>query len=190
MVNIDDPRAVRSREAILASARLLLITGGPQAVTHQRVAAQAGVGRATVYRHWPAPERLLLDAMVDVDLPFFREPTAPVRPWLRRELRKVADEQAMPGVIAVAWTLMQGAERDPEIARQRQILLNSFTERVGAALALAVESGELDRAPDVQDATSLLLGPVLHRTTFQGATLSDELIDRIIDSVGNWSASH
>jgi hypothetical protein len=45
-----------------------------------------GVGRATVYRHWPGPDQLLLDAMAQVDLPFFREPVSPVRPWLRREL--------------------------------------------------------------------------------------------------------
>ena len=45
-----DPRTVRSREAILAAARHLLLHHGPAAVTHQRVAEQAGVGRATVSR--------------------------------------------------------------------------------------------------------------------------------------------
>jgi len=41
-----DPRAARSREAILCAARLLLEREGPESVTHQRVAREAGVGRA------------------------------------------------------------------------------------------------------------------------------------------------
>jgi AcrR family transcriptional regulator len=168
---------------------MLLMTEGPPAVTHQRVATQAGVGRATVYRHWPAPERLLLDAMVSVDVPFFREPVTPVRPWLSRELRKFADEQAMPGVIAVTWTLLHGAARDPEIAKRRDILLAVGTERLGAALTLAIDSGELHTTLDLYDATTLLLGPSVYRTTFQAGTVSDELIDRILDSVGNWTPS-
>ena len=60
-----DPRAVRSREAMLAAARRLLAEEGLDAVTHQRVAQEAGVGRATVYRHWPRTDQLLLDAMLD-----------------------------------------------------------------------------------------------------------------------------
>ena len=93
-----DPRAARSREAMLAAARALLVHEGPAAVSHQRVARQARVGRATAYRHWPRPEQLLLDAMASVELPFFREPTPPVRPWLRQQLRQLADELALPKV--------------------------------------------------------------------------------------------
>lgn len=189
MANSVDPRATRSREAILAAARTLLITEGPPAVTHQRVAVQAGVGRATVYRHWPAPETLLLDAMVSVDLPFFREPTTPVRPWLHRELRKLADEQAMSGVIAVASTLIHGAARDPELRSRRDIIVATGTERLGVALTLAVDSGELDTTLDFHDAYAVLLGPLLYRTTFQAGTVSDELIDRLLDNIGNWSSS-
>src|SRR5262245_20404972 len=95
-----DPRAVRSREAMLVAARELLAAEGPGAVTHQRVAQQAGVGRATVYRHWPQPEQLLLDVMSGADLPHFKNPQAPVRRWLHRELRQMADELAAPAVAA------------------------------------------------------------------------------------------
>jgi AcrR family transcriptional regulator len=189
MAHDEDPRATRSREAILAAARTLLATEGPPAVTHQRVAAQAGVGRATVYRHWPVPEELLLDAMVSVDLPFFREPTTPVRPWLHRELRKLANEQAMAGVIAVAWVLMRGAAQDPEVARRRDIIVASGTERLGVALALAVDSGELDTTLEFYDAFAVVLGPLLYRTMFQAGIVSDELIDQLLDNVGSWSPS-
>jgi AcrR family transcriptional regulator len=54
-----DPRAARSREAILAAAFDLLAREGPGAITQQRVARQAGVGRATACRHWPWPRPFL-----------------------------------------------------------------------------------------------------------------------------------
>jgi AcrR family transcriptional regulator len=180
-----DPRMVRSRTTMLAAARSLLLREGPAAVTHQRVARQAGVGRATVYRHWPRPELLLLDAMAGVDLPFFREPTTPVRPWLRQQLRVLADEMALPQVAAVALAMMQGSARSlPTEVRDR--FTATATGRIRAALSLAAAEGELDAAVDPQDALALLVGPILQRTCMQAGTVSDELIDRLMDSIGTW----
>jgi AcrR family transcriptional regulator len=178
---------VRSRKAMLAAARALLLREGPAAVTHQRVAQQAKVGRATVYRHWPRPELLLLDAMasVGVDLPFFREPVTPVRPWLRQQLRVLADEMALPQVATVALTLMQASVRSPQTA-VREGFIVTVTERLRAFLTLAATEGELDVAVDPQDAMALLVGPILQRTCWQVGTVSDDLIDRLMDSLGTW----
>src|SRR3954453_892705 len=87
----EDPRVARSRQAALAAARTLLEQEGPAAVTHQRVAAHAGIGRATVYRHWPLPETLLQEAMEQVALPFFTDFSGDLHQWLRGELRRLAD---------------------------------------------------------------------------------------------------
>jgi AcrR family transcriptional regulator len=180
-----DPRLTRSRKAMLDAARDLLLREGPAAVTHQRVARQAGVGRATVYRHWPRPEQLMLDTMALVDLPFFREPVTPVRPWLRRELRTLADEMALSPVAAVALAMMQSSAHSlPAEVRDR--FTATATDGMRAALALAAAEGELTAVADPQDALALLVGPLLHRTCVQGGTVSDDLIDRLIDSVGTW----
>jgi AcrR family transcriptional regulator len=180
-----DPRVARSRKAMLAAARELLLREGPAAVTHQRVARQAKVGRATVYRHWPRPELLLLDAMATVDLPFFREPVTPVRPWLRQQLRVAADEMALPQVAAVALAMMQGSAHGlPAAVRDRFVA--TTTDRINAALTLAAAEGELDAPVDPQDAVALLVGPILQRTCMQAGTVSDELLDRLIDSIGTW----
>src|SRR5256885_5809647 len=102
-----DPRAARSREAILAAAFDLLAREGPGAITHQRVAQQADVGRATVYRHWAAPEDLLRDVLFSAELPFFATPALPLRSWLHAELRQLADELALPAVASLAIALME-----------------------------------------------------------------------------------
>ena len=171
---------------MLTAARTLLLRDGPAGVTHQRVAAQAGVGRATVYRHWPRPEQLLLDVMAGVDLPFFREPAAPVRPWLAEQLRRLADELTLPEVSAVAATLIQGAVWDPQIAHRRDQFIATTTHRLQAALALAAVNGELHAPLDPNDASALLVGPILYRTALQAGAVPGELIDRILDSIGTW----
>lgn len=181
-----DPRAARSREAMLVAARQLLVNEGPGAVTHQRVAQEAGVGRATAYRHWPQAEQLLLDAMGDADLPFFKDPGTPLRPWLHRQLRQMADELAIPAVAAVSLALMQSAIWNPEVARRRDESVGTITERIHAAVRSAVARGELETDVSPSDLSAMLVGPIVYRATNQGDMVSDDLIDRLIDQVGTW----
>lgn len=179
-----DPRSTRSRAAILTAARALLLKEGPAAVTHQRVAQEAGVGRATVYRHWAQPEQLMLATMADSDLPFFHNPVTPVRPWLRDQLRALGTELELPEVIAVSLTLMQGAVWNPQIAEQRDRSTATVTSRLRAALELAATTGEMTTTTPPEDAAAMLLGPMVYRTSMQAGHITDDLIDRLLDGIG------
>ena len=182
-----DPRAARSREAILAAAFDLLAREGPGAITHQRVAQQAGVGRATVYRHWAAPEDLLRDVLYTAELPFFATPALPLRPWLHAELRQLADELALPAVASLAIALMEQTRSGGAGASPHQHV-TAITERLAAAFALAVDAGELDTAPDAGLAAAYLIGPLIYRTTLQAAAVPDSLLAGVIDGVAHWQA--
>ncbi|GAA0411204.1 TetR/AcrR family transcriptional regulator [Microbispora corallina] len=186
MSNSTDPRAARTRAAILVAARSLLLDEGPAALTHQRVAQEAGVGRATVYRHWPQAEQLLHDVMTGVDIPFFRKPEVPVRPWLCSQLRDLADELATPRAAGAMLTLTQSALWDPHVAAQRDHCLDALDERLRIALDLAAGNGEIDVVPDPPDVSALLVGPLVYRTAMRGGTVSDQLIDRLVDGLGRW----
>src|SRR5689334_93416 len=175
-----DPRAARSREAILAAAHDLLVREGPGAITHQRVAQQAGVGRATVYRHWAAPQDLLRDVLHTAELPFFATPALPLRPWLHAELRQLADELALPAVASLAIALMEQT-RSGGARPHRHV--TTITERLAAAFALAVDAGELDTAPDAELAAAQLIGPLVYQTTLQAAPVPDRLLTAVIDAV-------
>ena len=180
-----DPRAARSREAILAAAYDLLAREGPGAITHQRVAQQAGVGRATVYRHWAAPEDLLRDVLFSAELPFFATPALPLRSWLHAELRRLADELALPAVASLAIALMEQTRPGGASARPHRHI-TAITDRLAAAFALAVDAGELDTAPDADLAAAHLIGPLVYRTTLQAAPVPDSLLTAVIDSVAHW----
>jgi AcrR family transcriptional regulator len=181
-----DPRAARSREAILAAALDLLAREGPGAITHQRVAQQAGVGRATVYRHWADPEDLLRDVLYTAKLPFFATPALPLRSWLHAELRQLADELALPAVASLTIALMEQTRSGGGASPHQHV--TAITERLAAAFALAVNAGELDTAPDAALAAAHLIGPLIYRTTLQAAAVPDSLLAGVIDGVAGWRA--
>lgn len=176
----EDPRVVRSREAVLDSARTLLVQEGPAAVTHQRIAQHAGVGRATVYRHWPSLELLLQALMGEVDMPFLQHPQRDLAPWLKRELRHLADELAMPPVARVAVSLLHAAQWDAATRAHRDELVTTLTRRLAAALAGAALDDGIGNHVDASEIAAQVLGPLVYRTLLQGQTVSDALVDRVI----------
>ena len=151
------------------------------------MALEAGVGRATVYRHWPGPDQLLQEVIGEVEFPFFRDPQTPVRDWMFEELRRLADELALPALAGVAITLMHRGRWDPSIADQRDQLLNVVNHRLAAAIDYAAHAGELARQPPEPSLLgALLLGPLLYRTAMQALSIPDQLIERSIQSAIPW----
>ncbi|MEU6496861.1 TetR/AcrR family transcriptional regulator [Streptomyces sp. NPDC046984] len=186
MSNSIDPRVTRSRAAILVAARSLLLDEGPAAITHQRVAQEAGVGRATVYRHWQQRGQLLHDAMTGIDMPFFHDPVTPVRPWLRSHLQRLADALATPQIGGVMLALMDGALRDSGMSAQRDQCYQDLSDKLRVALAMASADGEIELAVDPFDLSALLVGPILYHTAMRPGTDGQHLIDQLIARLGEW----
>ena len=183
----DDPRALRSKEAILGTAGRLLIEQGPSAVTHVQVAARSGVGRATVYRHWPKSEQLLVEAMATVPMPFFATPTEPLQEWLRTELTLIARQLELDDVRAVATTLANTALWDPDMAARRDRFAQVLAERLTDALEYAHAHGQLELNVDSSAAAAMLLGPLYYRSTIEHTPVDDALLDATVASLGTWT---
>jgi len=189
MASPDDPRALRSKAAILQAARQLLLDGGPGAVTHVRVAERSGVGRATVYRHWPRTDQLLAEAMATVPMPFFAIPTEPVRDWLRTELTVIARQLELDDVRAVATTLANTALWDPQMAARRETVARVLAGRLAAALDDAQAHGHLTLTVDSSAAAALLLGPLYYRSTIEHRPTDEHLLETAIASLADWTPS-
>jgi AcrR family transcriptional regulator len=184
-----DPRFLRSREAILHAARQLLLEKGPTGVTHVQVAERAGVGRATVYRHWPRTELLLVEAMATVAMPFFDDPTVPTRDWLRRELTAMARQLDLDDVRAVSTTLAGTALWDTTMDARRAQFAGIISNRLAAALDDAQARGEITLAIPSQDAAAMAIGPMYYRSTIERASTDSGLIEAVIDALGTWSTA-
>lgn len=182
----DDPRFLRSREAILTAAREVLLAHGPGAVTHARVAEQAGIARATVYRHWPRTDQLLAEAMATVPMPFFEAPDAPTREWLVRELTALARELDHHDVRVIATTLAGGALWEDDMDARRARLADLLAGRLAGALEAARSRGEVDLHTAPRDAAALAIGPLYYRATIERGTTDEGVIATVVDSLGRW----
>ncbi|WP_328615577.1 TetR/AcrR family transcriptional regulator [Amycolatopsis sp. NBC_00355] len=187
MTSETDPRSVRSREAILNAARELLLESGPTAVTHVLVADRAGVGRATVYRHWPQAEPLLLEVMATVPMPFLDKATVPTREWLRRELTAIARQLELDDVRAVSTTLANTALWDENMDARRAQFAGILADRLAAALDEAQARGEVTLTLTSRNAAAMAIGPMYYRSTIERAPIDSALIDAVVAALGTWS---
>ena len=128
-----DPRMERSRMVILRAAVEEMADGRLRRVTIESIAARAGVGKSTIYRHWPDKLALIADAFETFHeqlVPDLGESSA--RESLALLLRHVAEV-----VVDSTWSrcipaLIEGAERDPRVrefhhryaAERRQALID------------------------------------------------------------------
>lgn len=181
-----DPRFLRSKEAILNAARELLIAGGPTAVTHAQVAEHAGMGRATVYRHWPRSVEMLAEAMATVPMPFFDTPATPTREWLRLELIAIARQLEQDDARVVTTTLASTALWDDGMDARRSRFAHTLAERLAAALTDAQTRGEIILASDPLSAAAQAIGPIYYRSTIEHRAIDDDIIDASITSLGTW----
>jgi AcrR family transcriptional regulator len=177
-----DPRVVRTRDAVVAAVRELVQTAGIEAVTHQRVAEIAGVGRASVYRHWPDRTHLLLDALADLpgdagawsssgDL------ATDLRAELGRLQRILNDSPFVPQLAA----LVSRTEWDPELRALKQRLLERGTARLRHALTHGIERGQLDAGLNVADAVAILAGPLFYKRLLANEPITDRFVATLVE---------
>ena len=177
-----DPRAERSRTAILGAAAQIIEEEGYSRVTHQRVAERAGVGRATVYRHWAQLDDLLFDAIATLDAPIFRPGhSEALREWLEAELSYAAAMFASPTTQHLIAALVDRGASDAALSALRKEIGSRADDRLGCRLAKARTDGELNHTPDATDLAALLLGPLLFRALIQPQEIDDAFIALVID---------
>ena len=183
-----DPRAVRSRDAMLAAGGALLAADGLEAVTHQAVATRAGVGRATAYRHWPQllDLRLAVLSASEHDLPAgHREAGADPRAELAFHLRAIAN-RIHESAGAVVAAVIGGAEHDEGMRELRERLVKPMVDALRPALAEATERGLLRTDTTAEQFAMATIGPLFYQRFLAGRPLDNATVDAILDAA--WRA--
>lgn len=152
-------------------------------MTVDAVARRSGVAKTTIYRHWPSREALLLDACAQMG-PHFDIPDAGSFPEDLRALAQRVVEQLLTGpYAAILLSLMDAAERNPDLAALLAAAQTKLVEAVRAILARARARGELRRLPEPSDMAALIVGPLLYRRLFSHEALSEGFFRLVIDDV-------
>lgn len=145
------------------------------------IAAESGVSKATVYKHWANRDALLIDVLRSHSdqLPEFDsdDPREDMVRFIRHlsESRKRAElGPVWPGIIGYAVS-------NPDFARAlRAFAFQPRRAQIERIIERATAKGELQPGIDAAFAMDLLVGPVMHRG-FAGAAIPRDMPARIVD---------
>ncbi|MFF0291753.1 TetR/AcrR family transcriptional regulator [Streptomyces sp. NPDC005262] len=190
-----DPRLLRSRDAMVSAATALLTEGGLEAVTHQSVAIRAGVGRATVYRHWPGLLDLRLAAL-EAGMPPL--PPAPAklraasgndpRAELVHHMSALAERWDDEQAGAVLAAVLGGSRHDEGMRRLRESLVSQIADALRPAVAAAVECGRLRPGVTPETFAMATAGPLFFERFLAGNRLGRDTVEAIVDAaLQGWS---
>ena len=158
-----DPRVARTRQAVRDAVRRLVQRAGFEAVSHQEVAAEAGIGRATVYRHWPKRTDLLLDALAEVGAPRDWQSSGDLAADLTRELERLRRNLSSSPLVPELVALIGRAEWDQGLRETKKELLASGTAGLRRTLEAGIERHELPAELDLDTTIARLAGPLFYQ---------------------------
>jgi AcrR family transcriptional regulator len=181
---MEDPVSGRPRDPeldrrLLAAAWSLLTSEGYDALTLTKVAARAEAHRTDAYRRWSTKAQLVTDALAAHLPPVTEFDTG----TLRGDLRAYVDDLAaawsspwMDGLVAMLGELRD----DPAAELAFRLLAESRGRPMRAALARAVDRGEIDALPALDLAGDLLEGPLMHRRMIGRQPLDPDYLDALV----------
>lgn len=184
------PRSESTEQAIVCAVLNLLEQGFPLAlISMEGVAAEAGVGKATLYRRWSNKEELLLDVLQRIEKsapePVI-DPDCSAREALviaLEYLRTTTLEQRGRGSVAQLSAELRAL---PELHRRyHQTVIEPRRARMREVLARGVARGEIRDDVDLDLLGELIVAPMLARTLLRpGASLDDpNLSATIVDTL-------
>jgi AcrR family transcriptional regulator len=178
------PRSEQADQAIISATLDLLAQAGPDALCIERVAAIAGVGKATIYRRWPGKEELLLDALAASRVPLPQPQGKSVRADLIAMLEALCQEAADPRRARLTGLLQGEGAGYPRLqARYLETVVEPRRELMRSVLRRGVATGELREDTDIEAAQFMLAGAVLIRGRYGRERLGRDYARRVVDEL-------
>ena len=168
---------------MLAAVGELLIEDGPAAVTVDAVIARSGVARATIYRHWPTRDALVV-AGLDRLMP---PPHHPDLDGLTAEraltllVSGFCEQLEQEPWAAALPALLDAARRRPALQVRMQEFLAQRKEPVRDVRAPGGRTGELAADLELDAAVSQILGPLFFRRAVTAEPLDGAFRTAVVD---------
>ncbi|APY89041.1 TetR family transcriptional regulator [Streptomyces alfalfae] len=178
----NERRSERARRAILDAASDLVRRKGFAKVTIEAIAAQAGVGKPTIYRWWRSKGAVVLEAMNEELGDDFDYPdTGDIAADLTTQITAVS-QRLITGRISEAFKGVVGeAQNDPALMKAfRETILEPSIVKCRARLDSAVAAGQLRSDVPTDVMVDLLYAPI-HYRHFLG--FGDDAVRRSADLI-------
>jgi AcrR family transcriptional regulator len=176
-----NPQVARSRAAAMDAGREILVSDGWEAVTFVAVAERSGVGRTTLYRHWPTIDRFVYDILLREWAVEHHTPTGDTREDLVEELDDFRIRLHDPAVERPMLTTMDRASRDPAFAQLSGDLYEASSAAAAQIIRAGQERGDIDACLDLARAVAELAGPLIYQRLLGRRTLDREFVEHVVD---------
>ncbi|MFI9200666.1 TetR/AcrR family transcriptional regulator [Streptomyces sp. NPDC053048] len=180
------PRSAAVDTAVLETVLRLLEEGVTAAeLSMERIAREAGVGKATVYRRWPGKEALMLDVLRSLDEALPRPVGGSVRDDLVALLEFLRRRGLAKRSSAVLRTVVAEVRSRPALwAEYHGTVVRARREAFEAVLRRGTATGEIRADLDTELLTDLFVSPMLSRALFhEDKELPEGLSERIVDTL-------
>jgi AcrR family transcriptional regulator len=175
-------RSERARDDVLQATADLVAEVGLERTTIDEIAARSGVAKTTIYRHWPTKQALLIAAVRGC----LEYAPTPNTGDLRADLVACFEQMVRAGtgsrVSKMLASLLDGAERDPELDRMLRAYMLDRSLPLRTVLQLAQGRGELPADLDLHLAAALFIGPMTYRKTILREPVTDDYVAAIVDA--------
>jgi AcrR family transcriptional regulator len=180
---MDDPRIVRTRNAVLNAATDLLVEGGPSAVTMDAVVARSGVAKSTIYRHWSSRDEVLVDVIAhcapDLAAP---DPSQPFPEALREITQSIVSHLRDPHWARIVPALLMLKSHADGVADIEQRIEKMQNDALAEVLERGIDQGVLRGDLRVDEAIAHLVGPLLFAHLTGTVPLDDEFAAHTVDA--------
>jgi AcrR family transcriptional regulator len=183
-----DERVEKSKRAVLAATFQLLAEEGISGVSVDEVSRRSGVAKTTVYRHWPSRSALLIDAcssLASANLESRPGPpdTGHFKTDLLMLLNRMAGRLRSERWATILPSMIDAAERDPELAKVYVELHRAFMAPLYAIIERAKKRGELGASCDASEVVAAVVGPLFYRRWFSRQTMDEKFVRGIVERV-------
>jgi AcrR family transcriptional regulator len=175
-----DKRIERSRDKVLRETYRILSEQGFSGASIDAIAKQSGVAKTTIYRHWPSRADLLLDACAKMgnraeppDTGNLEEDLTLLLTHLARELKSARWASILPSIVDVA-------ERDPDVATVYKKLHGDLMAPYRAVLVRAQGRGELSKEVQVSDILAMTVGALFYRRWYTREPITQKIVARTL----------
>jgi AcrR family transcriptional regulator len=174
-------RSRRAESAILDATIALLSEVGFGGLTIDGIAARAGVGKATIYRHWSSKAEVAIEAFRTFIPPIDDPDTGSFADDLRRILHQMADGLSNSPLAGILPSLVEAAERDAEVERLFKDFGTTRRNVFRGVFSRAAARGELRDGLDHDLAIDLLVGPIFTRRLITRGPLNRKHVNAVLD---------
>ncbi|MFF5566657.1 TetR/AcrR family transcriptional regulator C-terminal ligand-binding domain-containing protein [Streptomyces sp. NPDC012623] len=177
------PRSEAVERAILEAVVALLEDGVPlSALSIERIARTAGVGKATIYRRWQGAEELFVDVLREIEPPDPELPGDSAVEDLRIMLESLRRRGLAQRNSALLHNVTVEMKSRPKLWREyRRTVIDPRRATTLAVIRRGIADGEFRGDLGAEMINDMMIGPMLMRTLHRpGASLDEDLPDRII----------